>query len=338
MPDIQDTAARIEALLEREERRLAAVFRAAVRDVKEGMDLEAVAALLEQGRFEEALDLTRVIGERLGLAAQTSFIASATATTSWLAGAGVSSILFDQANERAVRLMRATTLRLITDFTSDQRDAARAAMASGIERGLNPREQARAFRASVGLTAHQMGIVENYRRKLERVGQRGVTRGRQLDALKNVLRDARSDRSVHRALARMSPLPAAQIDNMVERYQARYIKHRAVAIARTEALAVVHEGVEEALQQGAQQGLYALEDLEREWDSAGDARVRDTHRFLNGQKKPPGEPWRTSNGAIRYPGDPLAPASERIHCRCVLLTRLKYAVAKVAAPALPRAA
>lgn len=326
MADVKDTKARIDALIAREERRIAAIFAAAVRNVVAELDLKEIAALLERGQLEEALSYTKEIADRLGLAAQTSFIGSATSTAAWLSSAGVGSILFNQVNERAVAAMRASTLRLITEFTAEQRRATKLALLDGIERGINPRDQARAFRDSIGLTERQQLAVIRYRRALERVGVTGVPKGEQAEALKRALRDARSDRSIRRAMRMMTPLPEAQVASMVERYQKRYIKYRSEVIARTEALAAVHEGVEEAFRQGAEQGPFALEDLEREWDSSGDSRVRDTHRYLDGQKRKFGEPWRTSNGAIRYPGDPLAPASERVQCRCVLLTRVKKKV------------
>lgn len=44
---------------------------------------------------------------------------------------------------------------------------------------------------------------------------------------------------------------------------------------------------------------------------------RDTHIALNGQKVPQGE--RFPNSVLRFPGDPEAPASEVINCRCVLV-------------------
>lgn len=323
MADIRDTKERIDGLIDREERRIALLLQAAIRNVTTKLDMAEIARLIEAGQLEEALAFTREIADQLGLAAQTSFITAGTSTAAWLSGSGLGTILFDQVNERAVAAMRANTLRLINEFTAEQRRATRLALTDGVARGLNPREQARAFRASIGLTAKQQLAVQRYRAALERVGAQGVPRGEQAQALKRALRDARSDRSIKRAMRDMIPLPAAQIDSMVDRYQAHYIKYRSEVIARTEALASVHEGVEEAFAQGAEQGPFELDDLEREWDSSGDARVRDTHRYLDGQKKKFGVPWETSNGRIRYPGDPLAPASERVQCRCVLLTRVK---------------
>lgn len=327
MADIQDTKERIDRLISREERRIALIFRAALRNVTDQLDLEEIARMIETGRLEDALTLTRGIAERLGLASQVAFITAGTSTATWLSGSGLGAVMFDQVNERAVQAMRANTLRLIQEFTSEQRRATRAALVDGITRGANPREQARAFRSSLGLTERQQLAVQRYRAVLQRVGQEGVPRGEQAAALQRALRDARSDRSIKRAMSKMIPLSAAQIDSMVDRYQARYIKYRSEVIARTEALAAVHEGVEEAFRQGAEQGPFELDELEREWDSSGDGRVRTSHRILDGQKKKFGEPWRTSAGIIRYPGDPNAPASERVQCRCVLLTRVKKKVA-----------
>lgn len=321
--DIQDTKERIDALLAQHERRIGAVFRAAIQNVTEPLDLDRIADLIQKGQLEEALLIPQQIAAQLGVAAQTAFIGAGLSTASWLTSSGLGAILFDQVNERAVGAMRNNTLRLVNEFTAEQRRATKVALLDGIERGLNPREQARAFRSSIGLTERQMRAVLNYRRALERVGREGVPRGEQAEALKRALRDARSDRSVKRAMRQMIPLPADQIDNMVERYRKRYIKYRSEVIARTEALRSVNEGVEEAFRQGVEQGSWELTDLERTWDSSGDARVRNSHRYLNGQKKPFGEPWRTSNGVIRYPGDPNAPASETVQCRCVLLTRVK---------------
>lgn len=323
--EIKDTKKRIDALIDRHEARIAAVFRAAVRNIQSELDLKEVQRLLELGRFEDVIEMSRKIAEQLGAAAQTAFVEAGAGTASWLASSGVLSISFDQVNERAVRIMRENTLRIIEDFTSEQRRATRAALVDGITRGINPREQARAFRDTIGLTEYQVGVVNNYRRKLERVGQAGVSRSDQRKALENALRDGRSDKSVRRALRRMTPLPEAQIASMVERYRNRFIKYRSEVIARTEALSAVHEGVEEAFAQGTQQGLWVAEELERTWDASGDGRVRNTHKFLDGQKRDVGGTWVTSNGTLRYPGDPKAPASERIQCRCVLLTRVKKA-------------
>jgi len=54
----------------------------------------------------------------------------------------------------------------------------------------------------------------------------------------------------------------------------------------------------------------------KEWLATRDARVRDSHDALNGDKVEIGE--RFKNG-LMYPGDPNGPAREVINCRCTLL-------------------
>ena len=64
---------------------------------------------------------------------------------------------FDRVHWRAVNHMQAERLRFIREFTDGQRDATRVALVDGIERGLNPIEQARNFRSSVGLDGETAG-------------------------------------------------------------------------------------------------------------------------------------------------------------------------------------
>ena len=59
------------------------------------------------------------------------------------------------------------------------------------------------------------------------------------------------------------------------------------------------------------------------WHTASDERVRGSHRSMNNQKRPPGEPFISGRGSrLRFPGDFNAPAREVIHCRCVVSTRI----------------
>lgn len=331
MPDVTDTRARLDKLIDRESTRIATIFRAAVKNVKEDMDLDRIARLLERGQVSQALEEAKKITDSLAMASQRAFIGSAQDTAAWLESAGVGSILLDQVNEGAVAVMRENTLRIVTEFTDQQRRATQAALVEGITQGINPRDQARAFRDSIGLTQTQIEHVSSYRRALERVGQSGIPTGEQSAPLRRALRDARSDKVVSRAIKRMTPLSPDQIERMTERYRQRYIKHRSETIARTEAMSAVNQGNDEAFRQGAQQGVFELDELEREWDASGDSRVRDTHNLLDGQKRKFGESWTTVNGTLRYPGDPAAPAEERIHCRCVILTRVKKAALQRAA-------
>jgi hypothetical protein len=95
-------------------------------------------------------------------------------------------------------------------------------------------------------------------------------------------------------------------------------------VARDTALTAVHEGVEELFQQSYDSGVLQPEDVECAWASALRPTTRDSHRAMHGQVRPEGTPFESGAGnKLRYPGDPSAPASERVHCLCVVQRRLR---------------
>lgn len=305
----------IESMLTYSEPRLRRRFLQMIDKMKTTADVKQIADLLSRGRVEETL---QVLNDHLAQFADETirfYALAGSETATFLSSALNVSISFDQTNWRAVGLMRENRLRLIQQFTADQRDATRLAITNGITRGLNPIEQARAFRDSIGLTARQEAAVENYRRLLERGSAQ---------ALNRQLRDRRFDPTVAADVFGDRVLQADQINRIVERYRERYIQYRSETIARTESLRAVHESGQEAFKQAVDSGKIAQSDLVQEWITARDERVRDSHQSMNGQKVPFGQPFTTGSGfSIRYPGDPSAPAHESINCRCTVTTRIK---------------
>ena len=318
--DIVDPADRLNALIDQQSPRIARIFRTVVAALKDEIDLDAVSELIQRGKVDEALDNLREIADQLGVATNVAFASSGQDTATFLANADVGRIVFDQVNDRAVEAMRANQLTLVTEFNAEQRRATLAALNDGVARGLGPRDQARAFRDSIGLTETQQGHVANYRAALERAGLGGQG---QTAALTRALRDKRGDAAVLRAARETQPIPKEKIDWMVTRYTERYVKYRSQVIARTEALGAVHQGSEEMYRQAVEAGTIEAEHLDRTWSTTLDGRERFTHELLNGQKRALGVPWMTIHGPIRYPGDKAAPASEIIQCRCSIITRIR---------------
>ena len=74
--------------------------------------------------------------------------------------------------------------------------------------------------------------------------------------------------------------------------------------------------------QAVETGALDPESIRRKWVTSGDERVRNSHNALNGQERGLEETWQGEDGTLRFPGDPSAPASETVQCRCVLTTRL----------------
>lgn len=64
-------------------------------------------------------------------------------------------------------------------------------------------------------------------------------------------------------------------------------------------------------------------DVVRQWDSTLDGRTRQSHRHVDGEIRELDEKF--SNG-LRFAGDPNGSAAEVINCRCVTLTRAKWAL------------
>ena len=315
-----DPAERMSRLVVQGEARFRVAFRMAIESIThDRATLGRVIALIEGGRIEEAIDLLEPIPEGLREAYEASFRASAASTAAWLTSAALSvEVRFDQTNARAVRAMERNSLRLVREFSLEQRRATRQALLAGIEQGLNPRDQARLFRQSIGLTARQEAAVRNFGRMLT-AGPGGVP---DLESMTRRLRDRRFDPSIARAVREGRALAPAHVARMVERYRERYIAYRSRVISRTEALRSVHQGTEEMYEQAIDNGHLGRGEIERTWVSAGDRRVRHSHNIMNGQVRGHGEPFLSSSGPIRYPGDPDAPASETIQCRCVLTTRI----------------
>ena len=315
-----DDVERLNRLVDQQEARIANIFRTAIADLKDEVDLDALATELEQGRVNDALDRLKHAAEQLGAASNVAFVTSGQSTADFLTGAGIGRVVFDQVNLYAVAAMQAARLELIREFTAEQLRATSVALVSGVEAGQNPIAAARNFRDSIGLTQVQWGYIASYRAALERVG---VDPEAAQNALGRALRDGRGDKSVLAAARANRPIPPEKIDWLVQRYAERFVKHRSEVIGRTEAMRAVNQGNEEAYRQAIADGTIKEEDLKREWRTRLDGRERRTHEFLNGQEKGWGEPWVTENGEIRYPGDPEAPAAETINCRCAILTRIR---------------
>lgn len=290
-------------------------FLEAVNKIKDSLSLRQLEDLLTQGRVDDALALATAAITQM---ADTfvSFIVVAGADTAQFIGNKMNLVIsFDQTNYRSVEMMRQNRLRLISEFTTEQREATREALVAGISEGANPRIQARAFRDSIGLTAYQQRAVNNYRRLLQENSSEALTRD---------LRDRRFDASIVRALSNGKALGTAEIERMVERYQDRYLKYRSEVIARTEALRSAHQGTELMYEQAMATGDLDSTRLIRRWVTARDERVRGSHRAMNGQLRPFGVPFISGAGhSLKYPGDPDAPASEVIQCRCVVTTVFK---------------
>jgi len=90
---------------------------------------------------------------------------------------------------------------------------------------------------------------------------------------------------------------------------------RALMIARTETTRALSAGTEHALELALAEGII----VRRQWLSARDDAVRDTHRAMDGQTIDMPERFSSPSGArAKHPGG-FGVAAEDINCRCTVL-------------------
>ncbi len=311
------TPKQVRRLLRAAERRLGPKWRLAINALKRSMSLKDIAALIENGQLAEAMQLgTTTVQGYFQSAWLPEFTNSANQAALFLQRATGVPVVFDQVNFRAVDVLNRNKLRMVRGFTSTQTESTMQAIRRSFANGQNPIQTAREIKNSIGLTPRQEKAVARYREALENGDRR---------ALRNELRDRRFDRTVDAATGRGAKrrLTPKQIDRMVDRYRERYLGHRAKTIARTEALRSIHQGQAEMYSQAIADGTVQANQLKKEWETAKDGRVRDSHADMHGQIVQIDEPFISGLGnQLMFPGDPSAPPEDTITCRCAQGTRI----------------
>jgi len=140
-------------------------------------------------------------------------------------------------------------------------------------------------------------------------------------------RDRRFDGIVRRAMRDGKPVQADQARKITGRMADRLLYRRGETIARTELLKGLHAAQNEGIMQLVDSGVIKQEQVTNEWDAANDPYTRDSHRAMDGQKRPLGEPFVSGLGnQLLYPGDTSlgAPAEDVVNCRCVLRQSIDF--------------
>lgn len=96
---------------------------------------------------------------------------------------------------------------------------------------------------------------------------------------------------------------------------------RAKTIVRTEAHRIQQAAAADARDAAKERGC----DVVKQWDGTLDGDTRPTHRRLDGQIREVDEPFEMDGKTAMYPGD-FGKPEEDCNCRCVALTRAKWAL------------
>jgi hypothetical protein len=333
----------IEQLAATWEPRMRDAFLRAVQETADQIDVAALTRLLQDGNISGALALIGLDPAHfnaLVVAHQAVFnagglTAARAAPLLPQIGGYAMRVLFDVRNPRAEQWIRNESSTLVKDIVEDQRVMIRGRLEAGLQTGTNPRQVAlelvgridprtkKRTGGVIGLSSNQEQWLRNYEADL--VSSDPVALKRLLD---RGLRDKRFDSVVLRAIRAGTGIPAETQANMRMAYANKALKWRGDNIARNETIKALGAAQTEAYQQSIDKGHVDASLITRFWETAGDERVRQTHREIPGLNKDGrkwNEPFQTPTGPQMH-----APSTE-IGCRCherVSVDFLARAIAK----------
>lgn len=219
-------------------------------------------------------------------------------------------VVFSLVNPRVGAYINNYVGQMIREVSDETVKAVQIAVNQGVITGRNPRQIARDFRSSIGLTSRQEQTVQRLRAALEK-GEAGY-----VNSLITVTDSAKNAVSAGK-------LSESQIDKIVEQTRLRYVKQRTETIARTESLRATSVGQDLAIREGQITGAISNELLKR-WLYRHDTRTRDAH-ISAGETNgwiPMNRAFTTPLGPLMFPRDPNGSASNTINCRC----RVQYSL------------
>lgn len=331
-----------EALLDSYGSKIADAYLESISDVNSGIDNESLYEAIKRNDFDAvlfALHLDPASFIPLDAAVSSAFYAGGNIGAKLInaAARAVSTNIafrFGGRNTNAERWVASHSSTLITNITSDQVEAVRLTLRSGIERGDGPRTIALSIAGRVnnktgkreggivGLSAQQASYVDNARNELMS-GNPALLK----NYLSRTARDARFDRTVLKAIADKKALTREKTEQIAQAYAKKLLKVRADTIGRTESLHALHAGQHQAFQQAIFAGQVAADQVTKTWDATMDMRTRDAHRKLNGVTVGFYAAFVSELGnRLLYPGDTSlgATAADLINCRCYCRYRIRF--------------
>jgi hypothetical protein len=313
----------------------------AIRSITNRANLAVIARLLENGDIEGAFRALNIDpASEFALIHQQAFneggAAAANSIPPIQQPAGHSlRIVFNVRSSSAEAWVSQHSSKLITEVVDDQRDMIRGFLQRGLAAGQNPRTVAldlvgRTSAASrartggvIGLHSTQEAWLASYVDDLHSTDAVALRR-----LLDRGLRDKRFDVAVTKAIREGRGLPADTQIKMRTTYANKALKWRADNISRTETLRALGAAQTEAYQQAIDKGHLDKSLIRRFWETAGDERVRPTHRLIPGMNKDGrawDEPFQTPDGPSMH-----APHDSDEQCRCLEVVRINFLARAIA--------
>jgi hypothetical protein len=108
---------------------------------------------------------------------------------------------------------------------------------------------------------------------------------------------------------------AQRVDRVLTYTGSEYWPNRARTIAQTETTRAYGAGT---LAAGMEQSRVTGRLLRKRWDTEHDAKVRTSHREVDGEVRDLFMPFYVDGFPLQFPGDPIGPPETVINCRCNL--------------------
>lgn len=330
-----------EALIAKLEPQLRDAFRAAVADMRDGIDVTALRKALERNDLNAAiaaLDISPASFNEYLLARQAAFGEAGALAASYIptVEAGAVRFSFDMMNPRAEQWIRQEAGTRIAGYVQEQIETARQVIVEGYAAGRGPQDIAtdiagRIDRTTgkraggiVGLSDPQAGYVQSMRTRLESGDPEQMRKV--LDGM--TLRDKRYDNRIRKAIEAGKPVSKADIDTMTRRYSDKLLKRRAEDIARTETAQGVMGSRKEAFRQALDKEGLPGEAVSKIWQHNGGIKnARDQHLAMNGEKVTGLDTAFTmpDGTAMQHSHDPAGGAEHNVSCRCNTAFKINFA-------------
>jgi len=314
---------------------------AGIREIRDGAVLAQLIELIERGDENavlRALGYNPAVFNAYYVVMMQTFEAGGLALIAGLpryatGSDGVRTVMrFNVRDREAEAWLQQRSSGLVVEIENDVRQSVRDTLQRGLEQGRNPRnvaldlvgrfnrETGRREGGAVGLNSNQLTWVNSVRQKLLTLDESYFEMG---------LRYTRGDGEVRRAIESGKPLSPETVDRLVGRYRENALRYRGETIARTEALAALNRSEYEATKQALAQSDLPPSAARKIWDSAGDGRVRDSHRDMDGQSVGIDEPFVSpvTGALMMHPHDASlgAPSRETVGCRCRVRYKIDFA-------------
>lgn len=218
---------------------------------------------------------------------------------------------YNPTGESVIATQLSDSMRIATELTDSLKASLTIALNPTVAYTSNLSVRIRDMKQTLGLTEPQVQAVVNFRNQLENRKLFGLT------APQNRL-VPEVDRILLRDHMKNNTLTPSGINRMVNRYYESLLNQRATEVATGVAMTAINAGMNTMWNQGLNQGVFDVRDR-KFWVTAGDAKVRPTHRAIPGMN-PQGVPinsmFITPTGLVPYP---LWGMGDYVHCRCIVV-------------------